>query len=788
LIESSLGHEIAHGSDNNIVGMDPLLAPLADYGGPTQTHALLPGSPAIDKGIANGFATDQRGKARTIDDPDTTPNASDGTDIGAFEYDPDSPTVIVDTALDVVDGNTSSILTLLAMRGADNVISLREAIIAANNTPGADEIDFDPALNGIPISLGLVGMGDDSAEDGDLDIADDLTIQGNGGTETIIDGNGALTGERVFHVLGGTVAIDGVKITGGRASWQGGGIYKYSGTLSVSDCTISGNTAVHYAGGIGNNYGHVSVLNSTISENDAGSGGGLYNWYGTVDVLDSTISGNDAVDGGGIGNYDGTVSVARSTISGNYASWDGGGVWSRYGDVSVSSSTISGNTAHRGGGIYSWYSNVSFSNSTISGNVASSLGGGIRTLDGTLSVSNSTISGNAASWGEGGGIYSYGPIVNLSSTIIADNTDDGTAPDLGGGGTISTPVFNLIESGTGHTITNGFDNNIVGLDPLLAPLADYGGPTETHALLPGSPAIDQGTANGLTTDQRGEPRSVDDTAIADASDSTDMGAYEYDPDHPVIVVDTDGDVVDGNTSSAANLIATRGSDNAISLREAVIATNNTAGADYVRFDATLDGRPVTLSLSGTGDDVASDGDLDVTESLTIIGNGQTNTIIDGNGAVTGERVFDVLSGTVTFDGVRITGGFSPGESGGAIRNQGTLTLQNSTISGNTADVGGGISSLDGTVFIQSSTVFGNTALVSAGGIANHNGTLSVSDSIISGNVAESHWRWHWQHQRFRHRHRVGIRQHHLGQRGLRLRWRWHWQHQLRRHRLGICFR
>ena len=242
----------------------------------------------------------------------------------------------------------------------------------------------------------------------------------------------------------------------------------------------------------------------------SGAGAGILN-SGTLNVSNSTFSGNSAQGvGGGIYNV-GTLSVVNSTFSGNNAN-AGGGIHNS-GTLSVASSTFSGNSANFGGGIGSGDGTVNIVNSTFSGNSAS-YGGGIINNDGTLSIVNSTFSGNSAS--NGGGIFNGG-ILNLSNTILANSPSGNDCFNVS---TINATGINLIEDGS-CGISN-FPNNT---DPMLDPLADNGGPTQTMALLAGSPAIDAANnticaaapVNNL--DQRG--------AIRPAGSSCDIGAYEY---------------------------------------------------------------------------------------------------------------------------------------------------------------------------------------------------------------------------------------------------------------------
>ncbi len=220
--------------------------------------------------------------------------------------------------------------------------------------------------------------------------------------------------------------------------------------------------------------------------------------------------------GGGIKN-DGTLTVTNSTVSGNVAT-KGGGIFND-GTLTVTNSTISGNRGLLGGGISNWSSStLTVTNSTISGNKAYNAGGGIlNDYSSTVTVTSSTVSGNRADFGGDGIANSTGGTFTVKNTIIADNV-----------------CYNIISSGY-----NLIDNNscvftatgdLQNTDPLLGPLADNGGPTQTHALLSGSPAIDAGSPDcpPPATDQRGVTRPQ--------GGGCDIGSYETET-----ATDADGD-------------------------------------------------------------------------------------------------------------------------------------------------------------------------------------------------------------------------------------------------------
>lgn len=316
---------------------------------------------------------------------------------------------------------------------------------------------------------------------GDLDITKNLTIQGAGASATIIDGNNI---DRVFHILpGASVAISGLTIRGGLAPIEfltrGGGIFNEDGTLSVTDCIISDNTSPGTGGGI-KSTGTTTVTNSTISGNSSGFSGGGIDMTGTMTISNSTISGNSSgTDGGGASNIGGTLlEITNSTISGNLAARHGAG---------------------------------------LSGN-------GLTKLN-NVTVTNNTADNDNDGTGDGGGIAAFGGFI-LKNTLLAGNTDrGGQAPDCSLA-SISSNGHNLVGNVTGCGFPAFAGNlDLVGtgvspINPTLGLLQDNGGPTQTHALLPGSPAINAGTNDGCPpTDQRGITRPQGGTC--------DIGAFEF---------------------------------------------------------------------------------------------------------------------------------------------------------------------------------------------------------------------------------------------------------------------
>jgi hypothetical protein len=359
-----------------------------------------------------------------------------------------------------------------------------------------------------------------------LTIGFSLKVLGSGAKTTIIDGGGVNTVVAI-STASAHVSLSKMTIRNGFAA-TGGGINN-SGRLTISNITVSGNRTHPYCfargGGINNSYGgRLTINNSTLSANSASghcmhgsaAGGGISNG-GTLTIDNSTLSANSAPSSGGIDNG-GTLTVNNSTLSEN----SGGGIFNG-GTLTINNSTLSENhNSSLGGGIYN-DGTLTINNSTLSGNSAPDYvyGGGIYNGNGTLTINNSTLSGNSA--GGGGGIANFNA-ATLQNSIIASNSGGNCA------GTMTSNGYNLSSDGTCNFNNTGDLNNT---DPKLGPLRNNGGPTQTQALLSGSPAIDAGNPSGCTdgqghllkTDQRGKPRpDKEDTG------GCDMGAYERQTD------------------------------------------------------------------------------------------------------------------------------------------------------------------------------------------------------------------------------------------------------------------
>jgi len=239
---------------------------------------------------------------------------------------------------------------------------------------------------------------------------------------------------------------------------------------------------------------------------------------GTLTLMNSTVSGNNIPNPEGAQgiNNRGTLTLMNSTVSGN-DTW--GGIHN-YGIMTLTNSTVSGNACSadcEGGGIHN-FGTMTMTNSTVSGNTSDRDGGGIRhSGDGMLTIVNSTVSGNTAPLG--GTAMTGGGTTILTNTLI-----DGTCTNP----VMTTNGYNIESPGNTCGLDPDGTDKVNVSDPMLGPLQDNRGPTWTHALLPGSPAINQipEAACEVETDQRGKPRPES------GGNACDIGAFERQPDDP----------------------------------------------------------------------------------------------------------------------------------------------------------------------------------------------------------------------------------------------------------------
>jgi CSLREA domain-containing protein len=461
--------------------------------------------------------------------------------------------------------------------------SLREAISAANASPGLDTVRLRTGTYRIE----LFGSDDNNAA-GDFDIRDSVIIDGEGPESTIVDAKfldrafdvgpgapaitvtikdlkirnglsfGGQNGGAVFN--GATLLLDNVHIENSESQTFGGAVHN-AGTLSINNSIFSGNTADfggaissssnvtmnlstvvdneagQTGGGIRHDLGRFDITNSTVAANTAGtSGGGIYNsGFMVIDL--SAIESNVAGTGGGIHNIGG-LEIIESTIRSNVAPSHGGGI-RQSGHMNIKASTINHNHAgaNGGGGVFNDpLRTMTALNTTFSNNRSDDHGGGIYNNAGVVGLLHVTIAENVADAddngvGDGGGLHSVFLAIGAERSLIGDNTDrGGEAPDCSSDLEFVGP--NFLEDVAGCNIIGSTQGSHLGFDPRLTNLAFRGGPTQTHGLLATSLAVDIESAECPPpfVDQRGFSRPAD--GDNNGVYTCDFGAFELDGQPP----------------------------------------------------------------------------------------------------------------------------------------------------------------------------------------------------------------------------------------------------------------
>ena len=497
--------------------------------------------------------------------------------------------------------------------------------------------------------------------------------------------NNAYLGGGLFNKSTGVLTVTESTFRNNTAYSRGGGILN-TGTLTATQIALDSNNAFDgvnagTGGGLQNESGTVTLAGSTISFNDAVSGGGIYN-ASALTLISNTFTYNRAfAGGGGLFNYStGTLTATENTFSNNIA-FNGGGGIVNVGTLTATKITLSKNSAFdsdtmgTGGGFQNNPGAVAtLTNCTISNNEAKGPkddgGGGVMVYTATLHLVNCTITANSTvsdgSTGNGGGGISTtsGVTVTLQNTLVAGNTSTANKPDLSG--VIISRGHNLIGSVDGSTgISGGVNGDIAGsnanpVEARLSILAEYQGSTQTHALLPGSPALDAG-ADCLATDQRDitrpqgsacdigafESRGFTLTLTSGNNQSTRSGTAFAAPlvvmvtaNNPSEPVGPGGTITFSGPATGASLnpVTVITTTDAIGMASASVTANATVGGPYFvavttpgvaePINVSLTNTAPGISVAGQGQAIASDdttptitddtdfGDVLVTQSVT----------------------------------------------------------------------------------------------------------------------------------------------------------------------------
>jgi hypothetical protein len=586
LVGKATGTELAPSVGNtadqnsNFIGsagspITPRLGPLQNNGGGVLTHSLLPGSLALNHGDNTQIPLDTLDLDGDLNTSETVPYEQRGVlfsrvfagtvDMGAFES--QSLNLVVDTSVDENDGNY-----------APGNLSLREAILLANANPGADTIAF-----GDGSTFGGTNFTDGVADTitlslGEMSITESLVITGLNADKTIIDANNA---SRILKITStaGDVALSGLTLRNGRTTGDNSGLSDYTYRGGAIHSTSTGALVIRQ-----------SILSGNSTTGALSRGGAIFSLNTVLNISQSTLSGNsttgDQASGGAIYAQGGTLTVSQSTLSGNStAGWfaQGGAICATTTSLTVSQSTLNGNSTtgneSRGGAISAIYAGglVTVSQSTLSGNTTAGsrgYGGAIFINSASFTLSQSTLTGNHANLSEGGGIMLASSPVTIRNSIIAGNTDNGAAPDIRKYASTPPAVSHSMigdNTGTGLTEAQTADgsSNFIGsstgggiIDPHLGSLANNGGPTQTHALLAGSLALNHGNNSLIpvdTLDIDGDSNTTevvpfDQRGVGFArigGGTVDMGALEAQP--PVVALANTVVSLAENTSTSSHI-------------------------------------------------------------------------------------------------------------------------------------------------------------------------------------------------------------------------------------------
>lgn len=707
---------------------------VVDFDGFVPTINIVNSTAPLTIGGEDSFNSDYEGLLDDVRAYDRELSQSDIDELVALGS--STTTITVNTTTDVLSGdaNTSSFAGLIANPGSDGVISLREAITAANNQSGADRIEFglttgDANYSGVTESWTFT-ISTDLPQ-----ITDTLTIDGSTQTGFIANtsSSGGLNGKQVIELSAASSGVD---------------IFDFSSSAASS--TVHG--IVSNGGGSSTLRGSVTITASYFGTDITGTvakpgGNNVFTIFGS----NSTIGGTNASERNLISGHGSAIFVASGnhTVQGNVIGLD------------VTASTVLGTQTRSV--VVRGSNNLIGGTHEFAGNIISGDGDGVSVDGGTgNAILGNRIYGNSPGEGPGLGI-DLSPFNALDGVTLNDAGDG----DPGSNDYQNFPVLSTASTNAAGTTIAGTLNTTANTTYRIEFFAsrptegDVSGHGEAEQFLGATAVTTDGSGNG-SFNQLLSNVFVNANDLVTATATVDLGGGDYGStsefaanitaSSSVLLVDTTADVVDGTTTSVGGLTSARGADGRISLREAILAVNNDSAGYAIQLAAGT-----YLLTSGSGDSL---GDLDIRQSVTIAGTGAGSTTIDANA---GDRVIDALAGSITLQDLTITDGVGSGAgvnivsgvtanlervivdnntassvSGGGIRNDGTLVMNDVVVSNNNANSasGGGLHN-SGIATITNSLFVGNSASSGAGGAIFSSGDLSLTNVTVSGNSAAS---------------------------------------------------
>ena len=594
---------------------------------------------------------------------------------------------------------------------------------------------------------------------------DSISIEGAGASTTTL--NDEASGSDV-NVEAGTVAIDGMTISGGDAAsgWGGGVANSDTGVITLDDDIFESDSA-HEGGAVANSYGGSATLDDDVFAGDSGgNGGGFINFSGSATLNDDTFTADSAVDGGAIYN-DGPTTLSNSTIANSSASSDGGGIYS-YGStlagdtfsqdsaadagggddnvlgdsqltddtfdgdsatnydgggldigaggtgysVTVDDDTFSFDSAPYGGGVFDWANNTAtLTNDTLNGDSAPSGGGAVYT-GGSVTLTNDTVSNDSSA--SGGGIDNGGGAVTLANSVLADNSVGGSCSSA-----VTDQGYNVADDNTCGLGSKSISNSST-IGPLVLSANSSTGPLTEAITNISSAYYEVPNTFCPATDERGDTR----PGVSGGSDC-DAGAYEL-QGTPAASGPTVGKTLYVNPGGSSSTPCSHGSpcptiSDAVNLAEE-------------RSDSA-----VTIDVAPGNYDESLSVDVPARDSMSIQGAGSSVTTLDDNGS--GSDI-SMSSGTASIDGFAIVGGNASTSSlaygGGAISySAATVGLYDDVFFNDHAGYGGGgvvasgKATIDDDVFLDDNASYGG-GFYGSGSRATANDDVFEGDSAIDG--------------------------------------------------------
>jgi hypothetical protein len=642
-----------------------------------------------------------------------------GPDI--INFDPSVTTVTLNSG----QLNITSDITITA---PDAGVTITRDATAAQFGILAIDTGASAELTGLTISggdAGATGKGGGIYSSGTATLTN-CTLSGN--TAGVLGGTLGGYGGGMYADAGSTTTLTDCTVSGNTAIYAGG-VNSY-GALTMDHCTLSNNIADH-GGALENDHGTTTMTYCTVSDNrtTVGGGGAIF-WEGQATLTNCTFSDNSGSRGGGLWINNATVQLVNTTVSGNTArTTNGGGLYNFHGNVTLTNCTVSGNsapgtstTAGAGGGLGSYCGQTTLNHCTVSGNSATATtgntgaGGGLFLNGaGQTTLNDCTVSDNSSY--RGGGLYAYRTTVQLINTTVSGNT----ATVFYGGGVYSRASATTLTNCTVSCNSASSQPNSFSCGGGLY-LFDGGQTTLTNCTV-----LNNSAYRGAGLFARSTTAQLVNTTVSGNTATSGSGAGVYNRASNVTLTNC---TVSGNSAPRSCGGGAYGSAGSTTTLTNCTVSGNSAGAGgggiFNLGALTVTGGTLSGNSANDGGGINNNGSA---ATATV-----TNSTLSGNSAGAGGGGISNAGGTLTLTGSTLSG--NTASAGGGLNTFGNATVTNSTLAGNSACVGGGIIN-GGTLRVVNCTVSGNSATSGNGGGIDRssNGSTTLGNTIVAGNTA-----------------------------------------------------